>query len=236
VQLHPAAVSPNKLSICPLLEAEWLIPFTSQIPCSPSSEYYALRPALLHVENYGRLAYVRLSEKELRSPPRFLQTSRGQLQKVLNAPFAFYRYLSKIHLLTLQYSDLESTPLAYGAMEEPDYLALAGMDLENFTEFQESIARLIWEAYDVEWWLIIKERASHRRAHTRWDGFPEVLLDLSDFPVTVQEYRTWSVPQMANPLLKTSTKFGNGKPEIVDLGELYHWPVFGLYPFTPAAI
>jgi hypothetical protein len=107
----------------------------------------------------------------------------------------------------------------YGAFEEPSYESLAALDPVAVKDFQAQIANIIWEAYNVEWWFIVKERAFQRKRNTRWDGFETVDLKLLSFPSTVGAYREWSVAQVQNPLLKVSTKFGNGVSEVCDLGE-----------------
>jgi hypothetical protein len=186
-------------------------------PCSTSLEYYGLSPLVLGIEvqQPGRL-----NERQLRSPPRFLQTAAGQLHKVLNLPFAYFRFSSKMHMLTLHFSSgRPEGQYTYGAFQEPSYGDLADLDENAVKDFQSQIADIIWQAYHVEWWFIVKERAYQRKRNTRWDGFESVALELGNFPGTVNAYRAWNAPQLLSPLLKISTKFGNGVAEICDLGK-----------------
>ena len=163
--------------------------------------------------------FSRLTERSLRNPPKFLQTSQGELHKVLYVPFGYFRLASKIHVCTLKYSDLTTEVGFYGAFQEPCYEVLASMNPINVEKFQMEIGRCIWEAYDVEFWFIMKERAYQRRRNTQWDGFENVNLALASFPSTDRQYKRWSQSQLANPLFKTSTRFLNGTPEITDLGK-----------------
>jgi hypothetical protein len=185
---------------------------------SLEGEYYVIHPRLiLMLVEEHKLS----TEKQLRAPPKFLQTGGGRLHKLLFRPFSFYRFLSKIQLLALEYSNPGIQPLGYGVFEEPKFEVLAAMSEAQVGEFQERIAWLLWEAYDVEWWFILKERAIHRRKFTKWRGFPNVKTDLASFPTTEASFHEWSALQLGTPLLKSSTRFNNGTVEITDPGKLF---------------
>jgi hypothetical protein len=171
-----------------------------------------------------RETYVPATEKDLRSPPGFLQTGGGHLHKLLFMPFSFFRFLSKIQILVHEYSNPGTAqPKGYGVFEEPKYDVLAAMSEANVRSLQTAIARLLWEAYDVEWWFIIKERAIHRRKNTKWQGYPDVKKDLASFPTTEAGYRQWRACQLGLPLLVTCHRFDNGQAEISDAGEFFRF-------------
>jgi hypothetical protein len=201
-----------------------VVPLTAE-PCSNQWEYYGVCPLVLPIVRYepGRLV-----ERELRSPPPFLQATAGRLYNLLHLPFAYFRHCSRMHVLTLAYSDLDRQPGFYGSFEGPNYAALADLPPCEVRRFQESIIDILWEAYDNEWWFIIKSRAYHRHRNTKWEGFPAVDTTLQNFPCTVNSYKEWSRPQAADPLLKTSTKFANGISEVKDLGT--YWAQISLGP------
>ena len=187
-------------------------------PARSDAEYYAINPLALKIERQYSL---RITERQLRSPPEFLQTSQGQLKKVLNLPFAYFRFRSKIHACTLKYSNPDTeTPDYYGAFEEPNYVVLGAMTPLDIALFQERLGQIIWESYDTEFWFILKERAYQRTRNTGWVGFENVDLDLANFPATVEEYGRWIAPQGMDPLTGfPSTEFMNRRPEIKTVGK-----------------
>jgi hypothetical protein len=192
------------------------VQLTSQVPARTDGEFYALHPTVFGI--LLRDEPLKLAESHLRSPPRFLQTNRGQLHKVLNCPFPVYRLLAKMHAMALRYTDPDESPIAYGTFEEPDYQALAQMQPAEVEKFMTGMCEIIWEGYHIEWWFIIKERAYQRKHNTQWDGFDNVDLALGSFPSTVSQYKAWVLPQLANPLLEPSTKFNNGRAQVLDSG------------------
>jgi hypothetical protein len=185
-------------------------------PCNVDGQYYAVNPLVLRIEDYQP---VRMTERELRSPPRFLQTSKGQLNKDLNLPFGYMRFVSKMLLKCLQYSNLGGNPRAYGIFQEPDYKAMSELGEDQVKQFLRELSELIWEAYDVEWWFILKERAYHRRRNTNWTGFDNVDLTLANFPANVTEYDEWSRHWGNHGLVECSVNYSNEEPEILNLGE-----------------
>ena len=178
--------------------------------------FYTVHPLVIPLYTEPPL---QAKEKDVRRPPRFLQTVSCQLKKHLNCPFAYYRFLSQIQILALSASHPGSEAQAYGAFEEPLYEVLACMEPAEVLRFQKMISKSVWEAYDVEWWFIIKERAYQRRRNTRWSGFDNVKLDLVSFPSTEASFKTWLETQFGAPLLTSSRRFENGTVEISDHGE-----------------
>jgi hypothetical protein len=170
---------------------------------------------------------------DVRKPPSFLQISSGQLRKQLFLPFSFYRHLAQMKTLALKESNPASFVSGYGAFEEPHYDVLGAMELVDVELFQSQIAACIWEAYDVEWWFIVKERAYHRKRNTRWLGFPNVELALGSFPRTENGYAVWRALQLAQPLLAHSSKLENGKVEIADIGKWTYWCTHRFLPDRP---
>jgi hypothetical protein len=179
-------------------------------------EYYTVHPLVIPMYC---VPPSRATVQELRRPPGFLQTVSGQLRKDLYLPFSFYRFLSQIQMLALKASYPDSHVGGYGSFQDPLYHVLAQMGPEDAIHFQRQIAKCIWEAYDVEWWFIIKERAYHRRRNTRWAGFAGVQLELNKFPTTEAGYIEWMQTQLATPLLARSIRFDNGTVEISDPGK-----------------
>jgi hypothetical protein len=179
-------------------------------------DYYTLSPLVIPLFTAPRLA---AKEIDLRKPPSFLQTSGGKLKKDLFLPFSFYRFLAQIKTLALTASHPTTPRSSFGAFEEPRYDVLAQMLEVDVYLFQINIARCIWEAYDIEWWFIVKERAYQRRRNTAWRGFAGVKKELIHFPKTESEYQDWRDFQGAHPLLARSTSLENGKIEISDVGK-----------------
>ena len=142
-----------------------------------------------------------ITEQQLRKPPAFLNPARGQLNNLLNMPSAYFRFSSQMLMLCMHYGNGEPAAFAYGAFEEPDYARLASLNEEEIVLFLEELGKIIWTAYDVEWWFILKERAFQRRKLTGWTGFDNVPLELGFFPATVDEYREWIAGQSESPLL-----------------------------------
>jgi hypothetical protein len=186
--------------------------------CCQEGEHYAVNPLMLLLEG-PQPGGSRVAESLLRKPPQFLQPARGKLNPVLNLPSAFFRFSSQMHMLTLKACDPPGMDIQHGVFEEPDYDRLSLLSKLEAEALLEELAMIIWKAYDVEWWFIIKARSFNRRKETNWAGHDNVPLALEDFPATLDEHTTWTADQMMMPLLKTSSKFSNGIPEICDLGE-----------------
>jgi hypothetical protein len=167
--------------------------------------------------------YLPASEKDLRSPPKFLQAGGGRMHKLLFMPFAFFRFLSKIQILAHQYSNPLITHDGYGVFEEPKPEVLAAMTQADALKFQKEIAWLLWEAYDAEWWFILKERVIGRKKHSNWQGSPNVKKDLASFPTTEAGFHAWRASQLALPLLVQSTRFDNGTVELSDAGKYFRF-------------
>jgi hypothetical protein len=209
-----------------------LVPTTELVgpPAGNNWTYYGLEPLVLPIPCDQPI----LEERTLRSPPSFLQTNGRQLNKVLNCPFAYYRLWAKIRMLAMVYSYPNEDKSFYGAFREPSHEALATLSTEQTAQFQEAIAIIVWEAYDIEWWFIFKERAFQRRQNTNWDGCDNVPKALSRFPVTKDSYDAWMAPQLRRPLLQSSLKYNNGISEINSLGKIgWSWGVF-FAPCTPS--
>ena len=175
----------------------------------------------------------RATEQEVRKPPGHLQTVSSQLKNHLHCPLACCRFLTRIQVLAPKASHPEEVDvLGCGASQEPLYDVLGSMDSLGAELFQRAISRCVWECYDVVLWHVVKERACHRRAKTRWSGFDDVPLDLKSFPTTEEGFEIWLAAQNLNPLFATSTRFRNGTIEISDYGESKHPPSSPIHSST----
>jgi hypothetical protein len=183
---------------------------------------FGLDPALL------RLALLSADvgqRTELNRLPNYMQQLRGQYAKLVHMPTAYIRFIGKVNRL-LQWTGRDEDDLGdevdeyqVGAFTLVPYSKIALLDDDGVKELLGMLAKLCWEAYDMEWWFIITEKTR------QWARSPTSLISLSEldvrrisFPRTVNEFTTYRQSNGGHVIFNLSSTYNTGMIEITDTG------------------
>lgn len=181
---------------------------------------FGLDPKLLSLPQYTGLEHM---EVQLRRSPRHIQQLGGQMRNMVQSPNSYYHYTGKALRMLLVASTPPATIVAadpkFGLFENPDFKAIGLLPLEAKHKLLDDVAQLVWDCYDVEWWLMVTEYAKVSVDHRNFVISRPFQKTLRTFPRTVDSFELWEEAYGARSTFFTlSRNFNQNVPEIVTNG------------------
>jgi hypothetical protein len=182
---------------------------------------FGLDPKLLSLPQYTGIGDM---EANLRRAPRHIQQLQGQMRNIVQSPNAYYHYTGKALRMLLRASSPTGNGLnateVFGLFENPDYSTIASLPLDQKVTLIEGLARVVWDIYDVEWWLMITEYAKVSVDHRNFATTRPYRRTLSTFPRTVDSFENWEAEYGSRSSFFTlSRDFSRNVAEIVTNGK-----------------
>jgi hypothetical protein len=182
---------------------------------------FGLDPKLLSLPQYTGIEDM---EVNLRRAPRHIQQLQGQMRNIVQSPNAYYHYTGKALRMLLSSSSPTGNALnvgqEFGLFENPDYNTVASLPVEQKVILIENLARVVWDMYDVEWWLMITEYAKVSVDHRNFATTRPYRRKLNTFPRTVDSFDMWEAEYGSRSSFFTlSRNFNQNLPEIVTNGK-----------------
>ena len=171
--------------------------------------------AVLPVPNF--VVTAKITEEQLKRSPACIQSLRGELRNKLNMPVGYFAFTGRIKQILFKFDRVFNTT-GNGFFDEVNHAKLASISDEQRVRMFEHIAQVCCDAYDAEWWFIIRERTCHEMNHTNWSPSSTTTNKLVDFPQTVKTYQKWVAAQ-GTFWIQPSVSYIHSTPEIVDRGK-----------------
>jgi hypothetical protein len=188
----------------------------------PYGMEYGLNPKLLALPHYTSLADMK---HNLRRSPHHVQQLQGQMRNVVQSPNAYYHYTGQALRLLLMSSagedPAEAQNFDFGLFEEPDYKQIALLSLVEKEELLASLACIVWDMYDAEWWLMSTEYSKMSVEHRSFATTRPFNRTITTFPRTVDSFDAWEDGYGARSVFHYSRSFNQNVAEIVTNGK-YH--------------
>jgi hypothetical protein len=195
---------------------------------------FGLDPKLLSLPQYTSLENMEL---QLRRSPRHIQQLGGQMRNLVQSPNSYYHYTGKALRMLLLASappdaSLAADELQFGLFENPDFKAIAALPVQRKVALLNDVAQLVWDCYDVEWWLMVTEYAKVSVDHRSFQISRPFRKTLETFPRTVDSFVQWEEAYGARSTFFTvSRNFNHNVPEIVTNGESSRFWLDSKLPF-----
>ena len=182
----------------------------------------------LHTDCLPLIETIPLDKSHLLRNAPFWQQATKDWNKIVNAPHVLVNMIGLAKNLLINFrqklyprgSAREQSPYEkLGYFANPDYREIAKLDKNKSYTLLAELAKIVWLAYQMEWWLIVSQRTIKQVGLGKLEGFDKAFYTLESFPTDFRQVEKWHADQRGSTILTFDSNFKTKKSIVNHPGE-----------------